>query len=159
VSEFLASSLSHVRHIEANGDLFLSHPQTQNRPLPVPQTQSAFHPLAQRKRFPSSRCASAIQIVRPAESRADTQPQLQLALIYSRSTTPRTSARNILCHFPCMLFILAWPISHHLQRFGDLPAQRVAGHYLFRYAHHRCDCWHGDRHGRSLTRLVAFHYD
>jgi len=31
-SEFLASSLSHMRHIEANGDLFLSHPQTQNRP-------------------------------------------------------------------------------------------------------------------------------
>ena len=30
-SEFLASLLGHVRHIEANGDLFLGHPQTQNR--------------------------------------------------------------------------------------------------------------------------------
>ena len=33
------------------------------------------------KRFPSSRCASAIQIVRPLESIADTQPQLQPALL------------------------------------------------------------------------------
>src|SRR4029453_13980258 len=31
------------------------------------------------KRFPSSRCASAIQIVRPLESIAETQPQLQPA--------------------------------------------------------------------------------
>jgi hypothetical protein len=41
-SEFLASSLSHVRHIEANGDLFLSHPQTQNRHLPVQQRAELF---------------------------------------------------------------------------------------------------------------------
>ena len=33
------------------------------------------------KRFPSSRCASAIQIVRPLESIAETQPQLQPALL------------------------------------------------------------------------------
>ena len=33
------------------------------------------------KRFPSSRCASAIQMVRPLESRAETQPQLQPALL------------------------------------------------------------------------------
>ena len=31
------------------------------------------------KRFPSSRCASTIQIVRPLESIAETQPQLQPA--------------------------------------------------------------------------------
>ena len=31
------------------------------------------------KRFPSSRCASAIQNVRPLESIAETQPQLQPA--------------------------------------------------------------------------------
>ena len=31
--------------------------------------------------FPLSRCASAIQIVRPLESRAETQPQLQPALL------------------------------------------------------------------------------
>jgi|SRR5882724_1220496 len=33
------------------------------------------------KRFPSSRCASAIQIVRPLESIAETQAQLQPALL------------------------------------------------------------------------------
>jgi hypothetical protein len=33
------------------------------------------------KRFPSSRCASAIQIVRPFRSMADTQPQLHPALL------------------------------------------------------------------------------
>ena len=33
------------------------------------------------KRFPSSRCASAIQIVRPLESIAETQPQLQPAFL------------------------------------------------------------------------------
>ena len=33
------------------------------------------------KRFPSSRCASAIQIVRPLESIAETQPQLQPVLL------------------------------------------------------------------------------
>jgi hypothetical protein len=33
------------------------------------------------KRSPSSRCASAIQIVRPSESTAETQPQLQPALL------------------------------------------------------------------------------
>jgi hypothetical protein len=33
------------------------------------------------KRLPSSRCASAIQIVRPLESIAETQPQLQRALL------------------------------------------------------------------------------
>src|SRR5262245_53108620 len=51
------------------------------RPLPFQQTQSVSHPHAQTNRFPSSRCASAIQIVRPSESRADTQPQLQPALL------------------------------------------------------------------------------
>ena len=33
------------------------------------------------KRFPSSRCASAIQIVRPSESMAETQPKLHPALL------------------------------------------------------------------------------
>ena len=33
------------------------------------------------KRLPSSRCASAIQIVRPSRSMAETQPQLQPALL------------------------------------------------------------------------------
>ena len=61
-------------------------------PIRVPETQSAVHPRTT-KRFPSSRCASAIQIVRPLESIAETQPQLQPALL-------RLSAiwmRNINC--------------------------------------------------------------
>src|SRR5262249_35944321 len=33
------------------------------------------------KRFPSSRCASALQIVRPSQSKAETQPQLHPALL------------------------------------------------------------------------------
>ena len=33
------------------------------------------------KRFPSPRCASAIQIVRPSQSMAETQPKLQPALL------------------------------------------------------------------------------
>jgi hypothetical protein len=33
------------------------------------------------KRFPVSRCASAVQIVRPLESTAETQPQLQPPLL------------------------------------------------------------------------------
>jgi hypothetical protein len=50
-------------------------------PIRVPQTQSASHPARTTKRFPSSRCASAIQIIRPLESIAETQPQLQPALL------------------------------------------------------------------------------
>jgi hypothetical protein len=38
------------------------------------------------KRFPSSRCASTIQIVRPRESTAETQPQLHPALLAAPST-------------------------------------------------------------------------
>ena len=34
-----------------------------------------------KQRFPLSRCASTIQIVRPLESIAETQPQLQPALL------------------------------------------------------------------------------
>jgi hypothetical protein len=43
-------------------------------PIQVPQTRSTFHPHRTTKRFPSSRCASTIQIVRPLESIAETQP-------------------------------------------------------------------------------------
>jgi len=46
-------------------------------PIPVPKTRSAFHFARTTKRFPSPRCASAIQIVRPLESTAETQPNLQ----------------------------------------------------------------------------------
>jgi hypothetical protein len=45
----------------------------------VPETESTFYRLAQRNAFPSPRCASAIQIVLPSESMAETQPQLQPA--------------------------------------------------------------------------------
>ena len=37
------------------------------------------------KRLPSSRCASAIQIVRPSRSKAETQPRLQPALLRRNS--------------------------------------------------------------------------
>jgi hypothetical protein len=65
------------------------------------KTQSIFHPLAQRKRFPSPRCASTIQIVRPRESMAEIQPKLQPALlrlsaIISQYFTPADSASFVL---------------------------------------------------------------
>ena len=41
----------------------------------------SFSSAGTKKRFPSSRCASASQIVRPLESIAETQPQLQPALL------------------------------------------------------------------------------
>jgi hypothetical protein len=47
------------------------------------------------KRFPSSRCASAIQIVRPWESIAETQSQLQPALLRLSATIPNTSRAAI----------------------------------------------------------------
>jgi transcriptional regulator with XRE-family HTH domain len=50
-------------------------------PIPMPETQSAFHPHAQRNAFRRRRCASAIQIVRPLASTAETQPQLQPVLL------------------------------------------------------------------------------
>jgi hypothetical protein len=53
----------------------------ESKPIRVPQTRSAFHPHAQRNAFRPPRCASAIQIVRPLESIAETQPQLQPALL------------------------------------------------------------------------------
>jgi hypothetical protein len=40
------------------------------------------------KRFLSPRCASAIQIVRPTESTAETQPQLQPGLLRYEKFTP-----------------------------------------------------------------------
>ena len=48
-------------------------------PIRVSQTQSAFCQRSTTKRFPSPRCASAIQIVRHSESMAETQPKLQPA--------------------------------------------------------------------------------
>jgi hypothetical protein len=45
------------------------------------KTPSAFHPRRTTKRFPSPRCASAIQIVRPLESIVTTQPQFHPALL------------------------------------------------------------------------------
>src|SRR6266478_7208783 len=49
-------------------------------PIPLPQTPSASHPRAQRNASRRRRCASEIQIVRPLESIAETQHQLQSAL-------------------------------------------------------------------------------
>jgi hypothetical protein len=50
------------------------------------------------KRFPSPRCASTIQIVRPLESIAETQPQLQPALLRlsaGREWGPPVCARRL----------------------------------------------------------------
>ena len=49
-------------------------------PFPVQQTQSAFRPHALRNVFPSW-CALAIQIVRPSQSTAETQPKLKPYLL------------------------------------------------------------------------------
>ena len=46
-------------------------------------------------RFPSPRCASAIQIVRPLESTAETQPQLQAALLRLSATISLPKCRMI----------------------------------------------------------------
>jgi|GEM_PF-5727210 len=45
-----------------------------NRCFQFAKPRSAFHPACTTKRFPSPRCASPIQIVRPLASTADTQP-------------------------------------------------------------------------------------
>src|SRR5205823_11133027 len=46
-------------------------------PLSNSKNAVSFSSARTTKRFPSTRCASAIQIVRPLESIAETQPQLQ----------------------------------------------------------------------------------
>ncbi len=51
------------------------------------------------KRFPSSRCGSAIQIVRPSESTAETQPQLQPALGIVDHLRHRFTHFNLRAHF------------------------------------------------------------
>jgi hypothetical protein len=57
-----------------------------SQPLAVANHRFQFHKPGQlfirtTKRFPSPQCASAIQIVHPLESIAETQPQLQPALL------------------------------------------------------------------------------
>jgi hypothetical protein len=54
------------------------------------------------KRFPSSRCASTIQIVRPLESIAETQPQLHPALLrLSAIISQNFTLKRIVLPFPC----------------------------------------------------------
>src|SRR5262249_6628608 len=48
------------------------------------------------KRVPSTRCASAIQIIRPCGSTADTQPQLQPALLRLSARISQWRAQRIL---------------------------------------------------------------
>jgi hypothetical protein len=68
-------------------------------PVPVPKTQSAFHPRAPRT-VDCRRGASAIQIVRPSGSTADTQPQLQPALLRLAAINFAVPLlRTGLCHF------------------------------------------------------------
>jgi hypothetical protein len=56
------------------------HREFVNRPFQFNKRSQSFIG-ADNERFPSSRCASAIQIVRPSESTAETQPQLQPDLL------------------------------------------------------------------------------
>ena len=60
------------------------------------------------KRFPSSRCASTIQIVRPSESIAETRPQLHPAL--PANAPPRPHARENVSTKSVALACLAWPV-------------------------------------------------
>ena len=59
-----------MRHIEANGDLFLGRPANTESPFPVRETHSVFRRRA--------------QIVRPSESTVEIQPKLQPALLSLR---------------------------------------------------------------------------
>ena len=61
-----------------------------NRPFQF-QNAVSFSSARTTKRFPSPRCASVIQMVRPLESTADTQPQLQPALLRSSAMIPKAS--------------------------------------------------------------------
>src|SRR5437667_5986296 len=61
-----------------------------------PERQSTFHPPPPTKRFPLSRCAFAIQIVRPSESTAETQPQLQPAFLRLSATISSIVSRLLL---------------------------------------------------------------
>src|SRR5260370_26152590 len=73
------------------------------------------------KRFPSPRCASAIQIVRPRESIAETQPQLQPALL-------RLSAmisQYFICDDSDLVMIRA-----HLKDFGSTSVMNSKLHKL-----------------------------
>ena len=75
---------------------------TQERRVPRTAASSSrngvnFSSACTTKRFPSSRCASAIQIVRPLESIAETQPQLQPALL-SLSASISQYFREVLWH-------------------------------------------------------------
>jgi hypothetical protein len=58
------------------------------------------------KRFPSPQCASAIQIVRPLESIAETQPQLQPALLRLSATISQYFTRRMRFWLPnCSLHL------------------------------------------------------
>src|SRR6266404_7678514 len=71
------------------------------------------------KRFPSTRCASAIQIVRPLESTAETQPQLQparlrLSAMISEYVIRHLSTQQVEID-PTGSHRGAYPISNHLR--------------------------------------------
>jgi hypothetical protein len=60
---------------------WLAHSRSSSRIADSSSTNAvSFSSACTTKRFPSSRCASAIQIVRPLESIAETQPKFQRAL-------------------------------------------------------------------------------
>ena len=72
------------------------------------------------KRFPSSRCASAIQIVRPLELIAETQPQRHPALL---------GLRAMLSHYSGLTSVLRHQyFNWNLEPFGSRFAFRKQGH-------------------------------
>ena len=71
-----------------------------NRGFQFQKRRQLFISARTMNRFPLSRCASAIQIVRPLESTAETQPQRQPALLrLSAINFAVPLLRTGLCHF------------------------------------------------------------
>src|SRR5207247_9444636 len=70
-----------------------------NRPRQIARSNSRnavnFSSACTTKRFPSSRCASAIQIVRPLESTADTQAHRQAVSVDRAEATLGAAARGL----------------------------------------------------------------
>ena len=82
------------------------------------QKRSQFLIRSQTKRFPSLRCASAIQIVRPLESTPEIQPQRQPALLRLSAMIFQNSPRVSLC----LCFCLS-PLFHYRQTVSGRLAQ------------------------------------
>jgi hypothetical protein len=80
------------------------------------------------KRFPSPRCASAIQIVRPLRSTAETQPQLQPALLRLSAMISQCPSKRFV-----ILILTSWRVfsqNHAKQDLDPGRAQFALRHVL-----------------------------